>query len=101
AGTRLWSARAGACSALALMTMFEWARAATGGRVDMTLTFGLQLAFLSLLFFLRSGAPAWLVPLYAGISLAVLGKGPVGVILPGLVALAMVALRRDLGVLRR
>jgi 4-amino-4-deoxy-L-arabinose transferase-like glycosyltransferase len=101
AGTSLWSARAGACSALALMTTFEWARAATGARVDMTLTFGLQLAFLSLLFFLRGGGTKWLIALYAGISLAVLGKGPVGVILPGLVALVMIALRRDLGLLRR
>jgi 4-amino-4-deoxy-L-arabinose transferase-like glycosyltransferase len=101
AGTSLWSARAGACSALALMTMFEWARAATDARVDMTLTFGLQLAFLSLLFFLRGGSTKWLIALYAGISLAVLGKGPVGVILPGLVALVMIALRRDLGLLRR
>ena len=95
AGAALWNVRAGALSALALLTMFEWARAATSARVDMTLTFGLQLAFLSLLFFLRRRAGGWLVPLYLGISLAVLGKGPVGVALPGLVALLMIALARD------
>jgi len=101
AGCRLWSPRAGLLSALTLMTTFEWARAATGARVDMTLTFGLQLAFLSLLFFLRDRRTAWLVPLYAGIAWAVLGKGPVGVALPGLVALTMGALTRDVGPLRQ
>jgi len=99
-GTALWTAHAGLLSALALMTTFEWARAATGARVDMTLTFGLQLAFLSLLFFFRQRSWGWLVPLYASIALAVLGKGPVGVALPGLAALTIVALSRDLGALR-
>lgn len=101
AGTALWTPRAGLFGALALTTMFEWARAATGARVDMTLTFGLQLAFLSLLFFLRSRAAGWLLPLYIGMALAVLGKGPVGVALPGLVALVMLALTRDPSFLRQ
>lgn len=101
AGTVLWRPRAGLFAALGLMTMFEWARAATGARVDMTLTFGLQFAFLSLLFFLRSRAAGWLIPLYIGIALAVLGKGPVGVALPGLVALGMLALTRDTSFLRQ
>jgi 4-amino-4-deoxy-L-arabinose transferase-like glycosyltransferase len=100
-GTALWSPTAGLIAALALMTMFEWARAATGARVDMTLTFGLQLAFLSLLFFLRNRAAVWLIPLYIGITLAVLGKGPVGAVVPGLVALLMLALTRDLSFLRQ
>lgn len=101
AATALWSSRAGLVSALVLMTTFEWARAATNARVDMTLTFGLQLAFLSLLFFLRNRAAAWLLPLYVGITLAVLGKGPVGAALPGLVALIMFVLTRDFSPLRQ
>jgi 4-amino-4-deoxy-L-arabinose transferase-like glycosyltransferase len=101
AGTALWSSRAGLVGALVMMTTFEWARAATNARVDMTLTCGLELAFLSLLFFLRSRAHGWLVPLYVGITLAVLGKGPVGAALPGLVAVIMVLLSRDLGPLRQ
>ncbi|MFI5395850.1 MAG: ArnT family glycosyltransferase [Candidatus Binatia bacterium] len=100
-GTALWSPGAGLIGALALMTMFEWARAATGARVDMTLTFGLQSAFLSLLFFMRSRRTGWLIPLYIGIAVAVLGKGPVGIALPGLVALAMLALTRDATFLRQ
>jgi len=101
AGTALWSAGAGIFSALSLMTMFEWARSATNARVDMTLTFGLELAFLSLLFFLRRRTTGWLVGLYAGTALAVLGKGPVGAVLPGLVAVVMIVLLRDVGILRQ
>lgn len=101
AGVALWTPRAGLFSALALMTTFEWARAATNARVDMTLTFGLELAFLSWLFFVRSRRRRWLIPLYLAITLAVLGKGPVGAALPGLVALVMIALARDVGPLRR
>jgi 4-amino-4-deoxy-L-arabinose transferase-like glycosyltransferase len=101
AGSALWSPMAGLIAALTLMTTFEWARAATGARVDMTLTFGLELAFLSLLFFLRGRAAGWLIPLYVGITLAVLGKGPVGAALPGLVAVIMLALTRDPSFLRQ
>jgi len=100
AGAALWGVRAGLFSALALMSTFEWARAATSARVDMTLTFGLLVAFLSLLFFLRTRSVRWLIPLYVGISLAVLGKGPIGALLPGLLALAMFALMRDIMPLR-
>lgn len=95
AGARLWEARAGLIAALALMSMFEWSRAAVNARVDMTLTFGLQAAFLCLLFFLRSRSPRWILPLYLSIAVAVLGKGFVGAVLPGLVALAMILLQRD------
>jgi 4-amino-4-deoxy-L-arabinose transferase-like glycosyltransferase len=101
AGTALWSSRAGLISALVLMTTFEWVRAATSARVDMTLTFGLEVAFLSLLFFWRQRTGRWLVPLYIGITLAVLGKGPVGAVLPGLVTVIMVALALDVGPLRQ
>jgi len=100
-GAALWTPRAGLISALGLMTMFEWARAATNARVDMTLTLGLQIAFLSVLFFLRSRAAVWLLPLYLGIAWAVLGKGPVGVALPALVALAMFIVTRDFTALPR
>ncbi len=99
-GSALWTPRAGLMSALVLMTTFEWARAATNARVDMTLTFGLETALLSLLFFLRQRRAVWLVPMYLGISWAVLGKGPVGIALPGLTALVMLGLLRDVTPLR-
>ena len=96
AGAALFSVRAGLVAALALLTTFEWSRAATTGRVDMTLTLGLELAFVALLFFLRDRNPRWLVPLYLGIALSVLGKGPVGIALPGALALLVCVLSRDI-----
>ncbi len=100
AGCALWHPRAALISVLALASTFEWSRAATGARVDMTLTFGLTTAFLALLFFLRSHRRRWLMPLYLGIAWAVLGKGPVGLLLPGVTALVMFAVLRDFSYLR-
>jgi len=94
-GASLWSVRAGLFAALALLTCFEWGRAATTGRVDMTLTFGLELAFVSLLFFLRRRNPRWLVAFYVGIALSLLGKGPIGIALPAMLTLLVCVLSRD------
>ncbi|MFQ5847746.1 MAG: ArnT family glycosyltransferase [Candidatus Methylomirabilales bacterium] len=46
------------------------------------------------------GASAWYV-MYAAIGVATLAKGPVGILLPALVILAYLVIRRDLGALRR
>ena len=92
AGASLRGATTGLIAALTLMTTFEWARAATNARVDMTLTIGLEAAFLSLLFFWRTRSTSWLAPLYLGMAWAVLGKGPVGVALPALAAVLLVGL---------
>jgi len=101
AGTQIWNVRAGLFAALALLTAFEWARAGTNARVDMTHTFGLELALLSLLFWHRTRTGLWLVLLYLGISLAILGKGPVGLVVPALVAVVMCAVHRDFSSLRQ
>lgn len=95
AGSLWWSARVGWYASLVLLSCFEWARAATNARVDMTLTVGLEAAFLSLVAYWRSGRPAWLIPLYAGMAWATLGKGPVGIALPALVAAAYFLLSFD------
>ncbi len=95
AGVALWGTVAGLTGATIVMTSFEWQRAATGARVDMTLTFGLLVAFFSYLFFVRSGGRRWLVPFYGGMAFAVLAKGPVGVALPGLLIVVLCALQRD------
>jgi 4-amino-4-deoxy-L-arabinose transferase-like glycosyltransferase len=100
AGCAVWNPRAALVAALALASTFEWSRAATGARVDMTLTCGLTVAFLALLFFLRTRRRGWLLPLYLGIAWAVLGKGPVGLLLPGMTALVMFVVLRDVGYLR-
>ncbi|HVN87322.1 MAG TPA: glycosyltransferase family 39 protein [Candidatus Binatia bacterium] len=101
AGTALWGPTAGFIGATTVLTSFEWNRAATAARVDMTLTFGLLIAFLALLFFMRSGSSRWLVPFYAGMAFAALAKGPIGVVLPGAQLVIMCALERDLATVRR
>lgn len=91
AGSAWWSVRAGLFSALVLATSFEWARAATNARVDMVLTLGLEFSFLALLFFWRSRRSVWLVLFYVAMAWAVLAKGPVGVVLPALASVALLA----------
>lgn len=92
AGVKWWNARAGFYAALVLLSSFEWARAATNARVDMTLTVGLEAAFLGLIAFWRNSRPSALLLLYFGMAWATLGKGPVGIALPALFALALFAL---------
>ena len=101
AGVALWGSPAGLIGATATLTSFEWQRAATGARVDMTLTFGLLVAFLAYCFFLRTKRSVWLLPFYAGMAFGSLAKGPVGVALPALQVAVMCALQRDLSALRR
>ena len=101
AGVALWGPPAGFIGAVTMLTSFEWQRAATAARVDMTLTFGLCVALLAYLFFLRSGRTWWLVPFYAGLAFGSLAKGPVGVALPAAQVAVMCALTRDLSAPRR
>lgn len=101
AGRSLWSGRAGVAAALVLLTSFEWARAATSARVDMTLTVAIEAALLSFLFFLRTLRRGWLVPCYLGMAAAVLGKGPVGAILPAIVCVAAIVTSRRFTALLR
>lgn len=76
AGARLWCPRTGLFAALITLTSFEWQRAATSARVDMTLAAGTTLAFVALLLFRTTERRAWMIAYYAGISWAVLAKGP-------------------------
>jgi 4-amino-4-deoxy-L-arabinose transferase-like glycosyltransferase len=98
--------RAGLIAGLTLLTSFEWLRAATSARVDMTLAFGLTLSFGALLLHRVAERPALLVPFYTGSAWATLAKGPIGVALPLLqvVLLSMVdrgtAFARSLRLLR-
>lgn len=76
-------------STLILASSIEWLRAATAARVDMLLTAALMCAFLTL--YNWSGREYKGYPWYLVISvtLAILCKGPVGVVLPALVYLAI------------
>jgi 4-amino-4-deoxy-L-arabinose transferase-like glycosyltransferase len=86
-------------AALILATTFQYLQAATGARVDMTLTFFLEVAFFEFIF-IAEGLTRRRMLLYVAIALAVLTKGPIGLILPGLVALIWIALEKRWSFLR-
>jgi 4-amino-4-deoxy-L-arabinose transferase-like glycosyltransferase len=93
--------RAALIAGLALLTSFEWLRAATAARVDMTLAFGLTLAFVGLLRFrLTAGAPA-LALFYTGVTWATLAKGIPGLAIPAIAVALLCLLDRGLGPLRQ
>ncbi len=101
-GMKKWGTAAGLFAAFILATNFEWMRAATTARVDMTLTAFLVAAFVALdrLVSTESPAPLTLAAFYLSMALAALGKGPVGILLPALVAVTYLALRSDLARLK-
>ncbi|MGE0820684.1 MAG: ArnT family glycosyltransferase [Candidatus Binatia bacterium] len=103
AGVALWGVGAGLVAAVVLATSFEWGRAATIARVDMTLTVCMVAAFVFFYFIYRQRTVRWYTVLafYALMGLATLAKGPVGVILPGLTIVIFLALQRDLSYLRQ
>jgi 4-amino-4-deoxy-L-arabinose transferase-like glycosyltransferase len=92
--TRWYGTAAGLTSAIVLASSFEWMRAATQSRVDMTLTFFVVATILVWRRGMREpGRRSAVRAGYLTVSAAVLTKGPVGVVLPALV-LAADSLRR-------
>jgi 4-amino-4-deoxy-L-arabinose transferase-like glycosyltransferase len=99
-GALLWSFAAGVTAAAAILTSFEWIRAATSARVDMTLTAGLTFTVCALVLFRAQGGLVWLLVAYAGIAWAILSKGPVGLALPLLLVIALTLVDRRLRFVR-
>jgi len=102
-GVALWGVEAGLVAAVVLATSFEWSRAATTARVDMTLTVFMVTAFLFFLFLYRRHQVGWgnALTFYLLLGLATLAKGPVGVILPGLTIILFLTFQRDVKFLRQ
>lgn len=101
AGGLLYGARCGLVASLVLLSSFEWVRAATSARVDMTLAFGLTCAFIGLLMLRENERAGWRYLVYLGFTWAVLAKGPVGVALPVLQLVLISILDRSAELLRR
>ncbi len=108
-GKRLYSARTGFLSGLILATSHEFVYLSTRANIDTTLTFFTTGSFF---FFIRwykmgeenlqdSAKGASIFGFYVCLGLATLTKGPVGFILPLLVCLVFLILRRDWGSLKR
>lgn len=91
---------AGGAAGVALLSSFEWLRAGTAARVDMTLTFGLTLVFAGLLLFRRQPRSAWLLLVYLGAIWATLAKGIPGLAIPVIQVALLCALDRSLQPLR-
>jgi 4-amino-4-deoxy-L-arabinose transferase-like glycosyltransferase len=92
---------AGGATGLVLLTSFEWLRAATAARVDMTLAFGLTLVFAGLLLFRRRESAVWLCLVYLGAAWATLAKGIPGLAIPVLQIALLCLVDRSLTPLRR
>ncbi|MBI2985914.1 MAG: glycosyltransferase family 39 protein [Deltaproteobacteria bacterium] len=95
-GRDLFGARIGYIAAIVLATSARVLWEARWAHTDMTFTF---FFVLSLYFFsralLRKGKPGEFLLAYGLAALATLTKGLIGIVLPGLIVLAYVALRRE------
>jgi len=87
---RLFSDRVALFAALFLGTSIQYLQSATGARVDMTLSFFMEVAFFEFLL-IGEGLTRRRTLLYVAIAMAVLAKGPIGFVLPGAAALIWIA----------
>ncbi|MHB8381280.1 MAG: ArnT family glycosyltransferase [Candidatus Binataceae bacterium] len=96
---RLFDDRSALAGALILATTLQYQQAGSAARVDMTLTFFIELACFEFIA-IAEGLTQRRMLLYAALAAAVLAKGPIGVVLPTLVALIWMATERRWSVLR-
>jgi len=104
-GKRLYSSRTGFLSGLILATSVQFAYLSTRANIDTTLTFFITASLLCFFLWYRhsreekneKGDLRWcfIYGFYIGMALATLTKGPVGFILPFLVSLIYLVLRKD------
>src|SRR6266851_9390983 len=90
---RLFDQTAALISALVLGTTIQYLQAGTGARVDMTLSFFLEIAFFEFLL-VAEGLTKRRMLFYAAVSCAALAKGPIGIVLPAAVAGIWILLER-------
>ncbi|NGZ84093.1 glycosyltransferase family 39 protein [Duganella aceris] len=103
---RLFGARAGFYAALVLGSSVFWVAGSQINSLDMSLSTMMAISLCALLLAQRDAAtPAenrnWMLLCWAGMALAVLAKGLIGVVLPGAVLVLYSALGRDLGIWKR
>lgn len=106
AGRRLYGGAVAFSAAAVLASSFLWAALGHMNTLDMGLAAMMTLALCSLLIAQRSDAgPSerrnWMLACWAGMALAVLSKGLVGIALPGAVLVIYTVLARDWAIWRR
>ncbi len=97
---KLFDSQSGLLAALILGTTFQYLQAGTGARVDMTLTFFMEVAFFEFIA-IAEGFRERVWFFYLAMALAVLTKGPIGAALPILIAAIWIALYRRWSLLPR
>jgi len=100
AGARLYGARVGLYAALVLGSSFYWIACSQINSLDMGLSGMMTLALCALLVAQRDSATQderrnWMLVCWAGMALAVLSKGLIGLILPGGVLVLYTVCARD------
>jgi len=106
AGRRVFGARIGFYAALVLGSSFYWVAGSQANSLDMSLATMMTLSLCALLVAQRDAAtPAerrnWMLLCWAGMALAVLTKGLVGLVLPGAVLVLYTVFARDLRIWTR
>jgi 4-amino-4-deoxy-L-arabinose transferase-like glycosyltransferase len=104
-GYRLWNARTGLLAATVLAGSWAYFLAAQYLTLDMMLTSCLTSSLCCFLLAQKESSPsrakAWMSGAWAAAALAVLSKGLVSVVLPGITLLMYVLIRRNGAILRR
>jgi 4-amino-4-deoxy-L-arabinose transferase-like glycosyltransferase len=100
AGMRVYGARVGLYAALVLASSFYWIACSQINSLDMGLSGMMTLALCALLIAQRDAATPrerrnWMLVCWAGMALAVLSKGLIGLVLPGGVLVCYTLLARD------
>lgn len=108
AGSRVFGRETGILTVLVLASSLFWAAMGHINTLDMGLTAGMTLALAGLLIAQHSGARAdagvrlrWMLACWAGMALAVLSKGLIGLVLPGAVLIVYTLVSRDWAIWRR
>ena len=105
-GTRVMNGRVGFYAALVLGSSFFWAGMAHINTLDMGLAGMMTITLCALLLGQRNDASResqrnWMLVCWAGMALAVLSKGLIGIVLPGAVLVLYTLLARDWGIWKR
>jgi 4-amino-4-deoxy-L-arabinose transferase-like glycosyltransferase len=106
AGRKLWGAGVGFVAATVLASSLFWIGLGHVNTLDMGLSAMMTVALASLLIAQRDGATPrerrnWMLLCWAGMALAVLSKGLIGIVLPGAVLVLYTVFGRDWGIWRR
>ncbi|MET0964128.1 MAG: glycosyltransferase family 39 protein [Noviherbaspirillum sp.] len=106
AGRRLYGGAVGFAAAVVLASSFLWAAMGHFNSLDMGLAGMMTISLCGLLIAQRNDAGAatrrnWMLACWAGMALAVLSKGLIGIALPGAVLIIYTVLARDWAIWRR